>query len=337
MRNRIAAALILAAALGGSACSSPEDQAAKARIFSPEDPPKVLQAAAEELAADDLDDDAALVDRVFAISAQEAAARVGPHVQKARVSFRWSRGGSEVSLTEDRFVALGKGGDFHARVENDEKQGMEWVKVDGVSYARSRYAKFRERRRDRGSSEHVVASAYSTLSTFRDWVHGAMRLTPAGTTTVGGRKAVKYTVALGEVQERESENPLPDVVFPKGGPDDDTKLRITALEQGKPQSVSGTLVVDAETAVPLQADLKAAVAVPAEGGEARLELAMRLDVEGIGKAPSIKAPEHIEDAPRPPGVVATLEAYGIPRAAEVEAEAAKAEKSGEKPAPDDGQ
>lgn len=331
MRIRIAAALILAA-LSGAACSSPEDQAAKARIFSPEDPPKVLQAAAETLDAAKLASERDLVERVFAMSAQEAAARLGPHVQKARVSFQWSGAGREVDLAEDRMVALGKGGDFHVRIENDEKQGMEWVKVKGVSYARSRYAKFRERRRDRGSSEHVVASAYSTLATFRDWVHGAVRLAPAGSTTIGGRKALKYTVALGEVQPVQADERLPEVAFPKGGPDADTSLRLAALEKGKPQSVTGMLVVDEATAVPLQADLKAAVLVPGENGEARLELAVRLDVEGLGKEPAIQVPDHIEDAPRPPGVVATLKAYGIPRAgADEKADA----QQGEKPAPDD--
>lgn len=334
MRTRIATALILAAALGGAACSSPEDQAAKARIFSPEDPPKVLQAAAEALDSSDLGDDRELVERVFAISAQEAVARVGPHVQKAKVSFKWSGGGREVDLAEERTVTLGKGGDFHVRIENDEKQGMEWVKVKGVSYARSRYAKFRERRRDRGSSEHVVASAYSTLSTFRDWVHGALRLTPAGSTTVGGRKAVKYTVALGEAKPAEADEKLPEIAFPKGGPDSDTALRLAALEKGKPQSVSGTLVIDEATAVPLQADLKATVLVAGEKDQAKLDLAVRLDVDGLGKEPAIAMPEHIEDAPRPPGVVATMKAYGIPRAT---AEEAKDEKAGEKPAPDDGE
>lgn len=333
MRTRIAAALILAATL--AACSSAaEDQAAKARIFSPEDPPKVLQAAAEELDAAKLGGDRELVERVFAISGQEAAARVGPHVQKSKVSFKWTGGDRTVDLAEDRMVALGKGGDFHVRISNDEKQGMEWVKVKGVSYARSRYAKFRERRRDRGSSEHVVASAYSTLATFRDWVHGAVRLTPAGSTTVGGRKALKYTVALGEAKPPEADERLPEVVFPKGGPDAETALRIAAIQNGKPQSVSGTLVVDEATAVPLQADLKAAVLVSGEKGDARLELAVRIDVEGLGKEPAIEVPEHIEDAARPPGVVATLEAYGIPRASAEEADAAK-KSADEKPAPDD--
>lgn len=334
MRTRIVASLLLATAL--AACSGPEDQAAKARIFSPEDPPKVLQAAAEKLDSSDLADEAEVLDRVLAISAREAAARLGPHVQKGQVTFAWSHGGQEVKLAEDRFVALGANGDFHVRLDNDQRQGMEWVKVAGVSYARSRYAKFRERRRDRGSSEHVVDSAYATLSTFRDLVHGAMKLSEAGTTTISGRKAVKYTVALGEARAQKADETLPPVVYPKGGPDRDTSLRLEALEKGKPTAVSGTLFVDAETAVPLKADLKAAVLVPGQGGDSKLDLAVKLDVEGVGGPGKIEVPEHIEDAARPPGVVATLEAYGIPRV-DAEAEKKDAKANGEAPAPDDGE
>lgn len=334
MRIRIVVCC-LATALGIAACAEPEDRAAKARIFSPEDPPRVLQAAAEPIDAAALHEDPARIDRVLSISAREAVARLGPHVQNAKVSFRWSRddGGKQVKLTENRMVALGERGDFHVRIENDQHQGMEWVKVDGVSYARSRYARFRERRRDRGSSEHVVDSAYETLGTFRDWTHGALKLTPAGTATVAGRRAIRYDVTLG-TPHPPRERPLPDAVFPKDGPDPDTALRLAALEKGRPTSVRGSLLVDAETAVPLQAQLEAAVVVPGEQ-EARLELAVDLRVEGVGQKPRIAVPDHIEDAPRPPGVVAILEAYGIARKGEAEAEAQQQEPTGENPAPEE--
>lgn len=328
---RIPLAALIAAALAASACASDEDRAAKARIFSPEDPPRVLRAAAETIETGALHTDPAQLDRVFAISAQEAAARLGPHVQEAKVSFRWAAAGKpSVQLSEERMVALGRDGDFHARIDNDERQGMEWVRVDDVSYARSRYAQFRERRRDRGSSEHVVASAYAILSDFGDWVHGALALSHAGETTVDGRKAVKYRVTLGEARDVETFE-LPEVVYPRGGPDAQTALRLHALENGRPQSASGSLVVDAATGVPLQADLEAALAVPSEQGESRLELSIELAVKKHDG--TIAVPEHIEDAPRPPGVVATLEAYGIPRA-DAKA-AAAAERSGEQPPPED--
>jgi len=377
---RIACTLLLALPL--FACSSAEDRAAKARIFSPEDPPKVLLAAAEKLEPGKAAKDSKVLDRILSISADEARARIGPHVQSTTVEFRWVRDAEdddgsdrEVKLAEDRYVALGAANDFHVRIENDERQGMEWVKIDGVSYARSRYARFRERRRDRGSSEHVVASAYATLEAFNELVHGGMVLTPAGEETFEGRRAIKYELSLGPLRKIETSKALPPVEYPKGGPDLDTALRLAALEEGRPSAVTGTLTLDQETGVPLAADLRATVKVPAgtialqapteakgtdgpsedespadtderaadgapsgtaaaEQDEAaaevaekpsatgtseverlrhgaELELSVRLLLSGIGKDPGLRIPEHIEDAPRPPGVVATLRAYGL--------------------------
>ncbi|HEY0840254.1 MAG TPA: hypothetical protein VGD74_08710, partial [Vulgatibacter sp.] len=312
---------VFAAAL--SSCSSAEDRAAKERIFSPEDPPKVLLAAAEKLDPARLPKDAALRDRVFSISAEEARARIGPHEQKTHVEFRWTGGNREVKLAEDRSVALAGADDFHVRIENDERQGMEWIRIGGTSYTRSRWAKFRERRRDRGSSDHVVASAYSALDTFRDLVHGAIRMEPAGDAVVGGRRALRFTVGLGEPRVQAGEAKLPKIVFPKDGPDPDTALRLAAAATAKPTALSGTISVDAATAVPLEADLRATIEVPADAdgqGAATLVLSLRLDVPA--QAPKLAVPEHMEDAPRPPGVVATLRAYGFEKEAEKKAEEA---------------
>lgn len=303
-----------------TACPSPEDRAAKARIFSPEDPPRVLLAAAENLDPTRLTKDPALLERILAISGAEAQARLGPHLQNTTVEFEWRADADEetgakarqVRLEEKRFVAVGRAGDFHVRIENDERQGMEWVRVGGVAYARSRYARFRERRRDRGSSEHVLTSAYDNLAVVYELMHGAFRLEPAGTKTIGGRRALQYEVKLGEARPPKKEK-LPALEPPKDGFDPDTALRLAALEEGAPTALSGTLAVDALTAVPLFADLHAVLKVPAGEGRraARLELHTHLEVSEVGKDPEIRIPEHIEDAPRPPGVVGTLRAYGL--------------------------
>ncbi len=307
-------AVALAPALGCGACSSPEDRAAKERIFSPEDPPRVLRAAAEPLDSGKLARDPALVARVLGISAQEAAARLGSHVQKAEVSFTWTLGDKTVALKETRTVRLAKNGDFHLLLENDQHQGMEWYRVGATSYARNRYAPLRERRRDRGSSEHVVASGYASLENAFEVVHRAFRLTAAGDTTHRGRPVVKYEIGLGEPHAGEGQEDLPEVLFPKDGPDPDTKLRLEALEKGVPTRIEGVLYVDKATAVPVRADIEAQVKVPGENGEAKLVLAVDLDVEGIGKELAIEVPQHLADEPRPPGVVSILDAYGLPRA-----------------------
>lgn len=317
MRVRVPALLVAAAlvpAFGCGACSSPEDRAAKERIFSPEDPPRVLRAAAEPLDGTRVAGAPELLDRVLAISAGEAAARLGPHVQKSKVTFTWTLADRTVALAEDRTVALGKNGDFHVVLENDQGQGMEWYRVAGASYARTRYAPLRERRRDRGSSEHVVASGYGSLETAYDVTHRAFRLTPAGTATHRGRPVVKYDVGLGKAHGAADLEGLPELVFPKGGPDPDTALRLEAIEKGVPTRIDGVLYLDQATAVPVRADIEAEVKVPGANGEAKLLLAIDLDVEGVGKDPAIVVPDHLGDEPRPPGVVSVLDAYGLPRA-----------------------
>lgn len=308
-----------------AACSSAEDRAAKERIFSPEDPPRVLRAAAEPLDAAGLARDAALVRRVLEIPAQEALHRLGPHVQKATVSFRWTRppgataptegeGNAEVKLAEERTVAVAKNGDFLVRIENDGRQGMEWYRVAGVSYARSRYAKIRERRRDRGSSEHVLRDGYAALAAFERVMQGAVSLRDPVKVTHEGRPALRYTAVLGEARPDPGAAKLPPVEFARGGPDADTKRRLEAAQKGVPADVSGTVTVDEATAVPVQARLQGSLAVNGEAGRSMLELVVDLAVTGVGRDPGIEVPEHVPDEPRRPGVVATLDAYGIPRA-----------------------
>lgn len=312
------------------ACTSAEDRAAKQRIFSPEDPPKVLLAAQEALQPEALHQRPAMAQRILSISAREAAFRLGPHRQDVDARFRWERGDRKVSLRETRVVEVDPGGDFHVLVENDQLQGMEWIRLDGVSYARSRYASFRERRRDRGSSEHVLEEAYRALPTFHRLVHGAMKFSSAGIEKLGGRDAVRYDVALGEPLAEKDES-LPEIVFPEGGPDEDTRLRLRAAEAGRATALSGSLWVDRGSSVPLKAELEAVIEVPDEEETARLVFSLRLTTSKIGESLGLRIPEHLEDAPRPPGPVATLQAYGFERVEE-EAEGG-AEASEEEMAP----
>jgi hypothetical protein len=258
----------------------------------------------------------AVASRVLSIGGEEAFYRLGPHVQKSNVSFRWAGGEREVKLSENRLVELGPGGDFHVKIENDERQGMEWYRVANVSYAGPRYAQVRERLRDRGSSSHVLESGYAALDTFQDVMHGALRLTPAGEATVAGRPALKFTASLGQVRVAPEGARLPKVEYPKNGPDPDTAMRLAAAEKSVPKAVSGTLVLDRETAVPLQAHLKGESALDGAGGTAKLTLSVDLDVAGVGQDPKIAVPAHLPDEPRRPGVVAALGAYGISRASD---------------------
>src|SRR6185295_15758083 len=107
-----------------ASCTDPVDKAAKKRIFSPEDPPQAIKAAAEKLRPEDVADDAQVARRVLGMGAAEATERIGPHKYTANISFEWNTpGGTKtVRLNETRTLVAGPGGvsgDFHATQDNN--------------------------------------------------------------------------------------------------------------------------------------------------------------------------------------------------------------------------
>src|SRR5438309_5836577 len=144
MRSPVVVVVVALCAPGLCACKRSEDQAAKARIFSPEDPGASQPGAKDPIDARRLADDAKLAARVLRMSQAEIAARLGPHRSETRVQFAWFRGpglpdgGSDVTLSEQSALAQGPSGDgdFLVREENDRNQGFELIRAKGEVYVR---------------------------------------------------------------------------------------------------------------------------------------------------------------------------------------------------------
>src|SRR4030081_3225240 len=166
-RPLLAAVLLLAAS-----CKRSEDEAARARIFSPEQPVGELPEAKEQLQAGQLADDPALMRRVLHMQRREIGQRIGPHKAQQRVQFAWFRGpglpdgGSEVSLAEETTLLQAPGGDFSARLVNDHNQGFELLWVKGEVFVKSLYGSFHKRRTDRTDPARIREQALSGLATF---------------------------------------------------------------------------------------------------------------------------------------------------------------------------
>lgn len=316
--KRFTIALAVAAACG---CSDPVDKAAKARIFSPEDPPKVLASASEKVPADRLAEDAALARRVLAIGTAEATERIGAHQYLARLSFDWSAGQVRHALSETRKLAAAPGGvsgDFHAVIENDRAQGMEVLRVKGEVFARSRYGKFRQRLRDRGMAERAREEITSPLRDVNALFNGRLRLTADGTATHEGRTVYKYEVGLAPEAEAaaESDVQLPELLAPRDGVDSSTQLRQAFFANREPKSLTGEVWVDDATQVVVKAQLSGRIAVAATKNAPAAELKIALDstVSDIGKDPALKPPkEFLPDADKPAGIADALDRFGIPR------------------------
>jgi hypothetical protein len=275
------------------ACKRSEDQAAKERIFSAEEPVGAAAEAKEPLDARRLADDPKLAERVLQMPQGEIEQRLGPHRAQTRVQFAWFRGpglpdgGSEVSLSEETTLLQGPNGDFDVRHSNDHNQGFELVWFKGEAFVKSLYGPFRKRRTDRTDVGRIREQALSALPTFDRLARG-LKLKLAAETVAEGRKVVRYTVTgWGGRASHKDTRGLPPVQYPSGT-DPDTTRRLELWEKEEPVSVSGTVLIDADTAAPLACDLQGRFKV---GRAAELSLHSVLVTQAIGVDPGIKAPK----------------------------------------------
>ncbi len=332
--------LLIACALGvaSAGCSDPVDQAAKQRIFSPEDPPKAVASAAEKLPPQEVATDARIARRVLGMGAAEATERLGPHRYTAEVSFEWTAPERTVKLVENRTLLAGAGGmdgDFHATLQNSRDQGLELIRVDGDVYARNRSGSFRHRARDRGIAERGREEVYGAVRDFDQLFRGRLALKPVGTVTHEGRTAWRYEVELGPATELADGGTLPPVKFAKAGPDGTTARRLRFFDKREPLSLGGEILVDAETSTVMKAKLDGKLNAPDEkDGKVTLRLTLNSQVTEIGKAPNLAAPkDFLPDADKPQGIADALDQFGIPRN---QPEEEKGTPAAEEPADDEG-
>jgi|GEM_PF-856150 len=289
-----------------ASCKRPDDQAAKARIFSPEEPQGSSAIGQEKLDARRLADDPRLAERVLGMSQAEMAERLGPHKAQTRVQFAWFRGpglpdgGTDVSLAEETALVDGSKGDFTVKLSNDHNQGFEVVWAKGEVFVRSLFGPFRRRRTDRTDPARVREDAMAALPTF-DRLSRGLKLRLAGETSAEGRAAIRYTVSgFGAHKAGREERAFPPPQFPEPasgkatGPDPDTARRLELWEREEPTQISGTLLVDAETAAPLACDLQGHFKVAASSTAApaaELDLHSVLTTQAVGRDAAIKAPQ----------------------------------------------
>ncbi|WP_224241825.1 hypothetical protein [Hyalangium gracile] len=322
MSRLVRSTFIAALALTAAACTSdPVDKAAKARIFSPEDPPKVVASAAEKLPPEDVADNPRVARRILGMEAAEVTERLGPHTYKAKVDFEWTtKEAPPVRLSETRTLRAGPGGvsgDFHGQLDNSRDQGLEVMRVGGKVYARNRYSTFRQRLRDRGMAERTRAELTGALRDMDALFQGRMLLEPQGTITYEGRTAWRYQVKLGDKVDASAPKQLPALLEPKNGRDETTQRRLAFFEHRVPKSLDGEVLVDAATSVVLKTRLDGHLTVPADKTPEAADLRMSLEsaLTGIGQDPQLQPPEKfLPDADKPEGIADALDRFGIPRA-----------------------
>jgi hypothetical protein len=305
-RSATALCLGLAAVAGCSRGSVAEEASYRARVE---------QAAAPAVV--DWERPAALL----VLDAGEAARRVG--------SFEWSGAaaftattradsGHRVHVSERHRVRQLGSGEFEVEAETDDERGPGGVVgkqvlfTGGLTYARARFAPWRERPTDHGRDARRFRDESFTLVGDLARLYGpALQLTAAGEGQLLGRPVKRYAVALAAEAPASSAGADPRV-FPAGGADEETRRHLAFLDGRIPLSATGEVLFDAATGVPLKARLAGAFGVK-DDPRVRVQVEASGEVKTLGaKVAAINAPKNaLKDSRKPAGVAAALERAGL--------------------------
>ncbi|MBI5069898.1 MAG: hypothetical protein HZB56_16820 [Deltaproteobacteria bacterium] len=221
-----------------------------------------------------------------------------------------------VRATERHQVRQLASGDFQALAEVDPgtwsgaESGREVVYAGGMTYARGRYAPFRERPTDRGRDARRFRDESFRLAGEVAGLFGSLAYEPRGDGSLLGRPARRFGVRLAQAGGSALPAPLAYATAAEG--DEDTRRRAQLLEERVPLAVEGELWLDAQSGVPLQVRLRGALGQKSDP-RLRTEVDLTARLTGWGDTvPSVAAPQGaLPDERKPRGVARALEQAGL--------------------------
>jgi hypothetical protein len=259
------------------------------------------------------------------LDAGEAARRIGSFEWTADVTWRVHRGEGtrSSSATERHRLVQTADGPFEVESSIDDgrgagsETGRHVVYVNGTTYAKGRWAPFRERPTDRGrDAQRFRDESFRLAADVAALCGPGLTLVDRGIVTLAGRQARRYALTL----DRDAREDVVRPATPNGrSTDRDTSLRVELLEGAVAHSVEGELVADAATGVPLRVQVHATLGVPSDAA-LRAEVTVDARVTSLGaRVPAVRAPERsLPDERKPRGVAQALEAAGLKQARKAE-------------------
>jgi hypothetical protein len=260
------------------------------------------------------------------LDADEVAARLGSFEWTAAVEWTVSREGEDarrVRAVERHRLRQAATGEFEVDAEIDpgldpgSDTGRTVVYAGGMTYARARYAPFRERPTDRGrDARRFRDESFRVARSIARLIGPGLELRPAGGAQALRRPARKLAVAL----QKDAAPPTPPT--PPAQPtataaDDDTQRRRAFLDGLRPRSASGELLVDEATGAPLRVRLAATFAVEGDpAASATVELLAQVKAVGAEVLAVVPPKGALPDERKAAGVAAALEAAGLKKRAE---------------------
>lgn len=299
--------LALAAALAAClACSRGGDRASRA------------QALAESSASRPQAFDPGQPLEALRLSAGEAAARAGSFAWEAQVTWTVAKpGAAPVHLVERHRLRQLATGEFEVSADLDpgagpgSETGKQLVYAGGMTYARGRWAPFRERPTDRGrDARRFRDESFRLAADLADLFGPALVAHPSGEASFLGRRARRYVLSLSGAAPAKA--PAPPAALPDGKYDAATRKRLDFLEGRVPAALSGELLLDAATGLPLSVSLRGAFSQQADP-QLRADVELAATVRSLGgDVPAVAPPRGaLADERKPKGVARALEAAGL--------------------------
>jgi hypothetical protein len=254
------------------------------------------------------------------LDADEVAQRLGSFEWTGAVEWSVSREGDDarrVRAVERHRLRQAASGEFEVDAEIDPglgpgaDTGRTVVYTGGMTYARARYAPFRERPTDRGrDARRFRDESFRAARSVAGLLGPDLELRPAGDAQVLRRPVKKLTVALAQAAAAAAAAADPTA-------DEDTRRRQAFLGGLRPRSASGELLLDAATGAPLRVRITATFAVDGDpAASATVELLAQVKALGAEVAAISPPKGALPDERKAAGVAGALEAAGLKKRAE---------------------
>lgn len=255
------------------------------------DPPLDVAAAAK---------DPAELGRAMAKPYRAVLAAIGPHAVAINTTITVEEAGKPISdLSDHAQIENGTGGAFHAVYTNSADYGREATYVPapagagsgsstitGTLYLRPRYQRWHARAPEFDDEPATLRDQYAdAIGATWDLLAPGAELVDRGAADVGGRAGHKIEVKRAASPTRPAAEPLAQ-----------RKWR----ESRAVEAVSGEIILDAKTGVPLAVTLTGIVSFARDGRRFTMKIALDSTISGLGTAVAIAAPAD-------PEVVATPE------------------------------
>lgn len=205
------------------------------------------------------------------------AAALGAHTFAGTSSVVVTEDGKTVEdLRDETAIQYREGGDFHAVLANSKDYGREVYYLGGTLYVGARHQKFSKRPpADDHEPARVADEIAGALGANFELVAHAAEVSDRGIAQVAGRPARTIVFKLAPGEHRPPAQSLPQRAWRES-------IAVSALE--------GQVSLDAETGVPLAAELEATLGFTRDGRRFQMKVSATHAIADIGAAPTIEPP-----------------------------------------------